>query len=314
MKFFQVLIVFGLLLPLRSWGATITAVSNGSWTANSTWSCNCQPSSSDNIVIPAGRTVTASGPVILFLGPVINITIGGILVLNNGSLQIDSSDVVNILSGGEIKGTGLLGGSVYSGVMPIFIPNGSTIDGPKTITNGALPIKLLYFKSSAVGEGILLEWASAEERDFDHYEIARSSDGKLFTSIAKVPGKSNDGAEYSFIDTAPELSTNYYKLMAVDVDGTREELKVIKGEWNGRRDWMMIYPNPVSDNIIHALFSESASGALRVLNSNGLTIAESLVTNASHSDLQLPAATTPGAYFVVAQMGERSAMIKVIVK
>jgi hypothetical protein len=265
-------------------------------------------------VIPAGITVTSNGPVILFLGPVISITIGGTLTLNNGSLQIDASDVVTILSGGKINGTGLLGGTVYSGVTPIFIANGSSIDGPKTITNGVLPIKLIYFKSEAVGEGIQLEWASAEERNFGYYDIERSEDGRLFTSIATIIGKDNDGSEYTFVDPSPIEGANYYRLTAVDLDGSREEMQMIKCEWNRQHNWITVFPNPVSGGMIHALFSDARSGSFRLLDCNGMLIAESFFANVFGCNLQLPATTGPGIYFVHLQSEGRNAQMKVIVR
>jgi hypothetical protein len=307
-------IITSALFPGRLWGATITAVNSGNWTANSTWSCSCQPTNSDNIVIPAGKTVTSNGPVILFLGPVINITIGGTLVLNNGSLEIDSSDVINILSGGKITGTGLLGGTVYSGITPIFIASGSEIDGPKSITNGVMPIKLIYFKSTTVDEGIQLEWASTEEKDFDHYDIGRSDDGKSFTSIATISGKDENGAEYTFIDTSPLAATNYYKLTAVDPDGSRDDVQLTKGEWSPRRDWFTIYPNPIVDGNIHASFVGSGNGSLQLLDCNGLLIAERSLLNASSCDLELPASMPPGVYVLSAKIDGRSAQVKVIVR
>jgi hypothetical protein len=296
------------------WGATITAIGNGNWTTNSTWSCNCQPTSSDNIVIPAGRTVTANGPVILFLGPVITITISGTLILNNASLQIDSSDRVDIMSGGKITGAGLLGGAVYSGVIPIFVSSGSSIDGPRTISNGVLPITLIYFRSATKDDGILLEWASAEELNFDYYEIGRSIDGKTFVSTAIVKGKGDGGAEYSFIDSSPSEGTNYYKLTAVDLDGSREEFQVVKGEWEGFRDWISVFPNPVTDGTIHALFFGGGSGSFRLLNSNGTVVAESSFGNAFACNLHLPTTAGPGIYFVHAEVDGRVAQIKVIIK
>lgn len=312
MKSLAVVIFCALLLPGHLLAATITAVNDGNWGTNSVWSCNCQPTSSDNIVIPAGRTVTSSGPVILFLGPVINITIGGTLVLNNGSLQIDASDAVSILSGGKINGTGLLGGAVYSGVTPIFVPNGSSIDGPKTISNGILPIRLLYFRSTKLDEGILLEWGSSEEVKFDYYDIMRSVDGVSFNSIAKVSGKNISGAEYSFIDSSPRAGINYYKLIAVDRDGATEELQVINREWNELHDWITVFPNPVTDGTINArLFG--GSGSLRALDCNGLVVAESTFGNAFSCNLKLPATAGPGVYFVHAQIDGRVAQIKVVV-
>jgi hypothetical protein len=189
MKLLYLAIAFVLLFPGRIWSATITAVGSGNWTNNAVWSCNCQPTNSDDIVIPSGRTITANSPIILFFGPVITITVAGTLSLQNTSLQLDASDVVNIVSGGKIMGTGALGGLIFSGVTPIPVTPGSSINGPISVSNGVLPIKLIYFRSTTVDDGIKLEWASAEEKNFDYYDIARSEDGTSFTSIARVTGK-----------------------------------------------------------------------------------------------------------------------------
>lgn len=235
-------------------------------------------------------------------------------MLHNASLQIDANDVVNILNGGKIQGTGLTGGSVYSGTTPIFILNGNAVDGPQTITNGVLPIKLIYFRSSVVDDGISLEWASASEKDFDHYEITRSVDGKSFNSIAIIPGKAENGADYSIVDTTPSPGTNFYKLAAVDLDGSREEFQVIKEEWSRRREWITVYPNPVTDGKIHTLFSDVRTGSMRVLDCNGLVLAESALNNVVSGFLQLPENAPPGAYFILAETNGRFAQIKVIVK
>jgi hypothetical protein len=235
-------------------------------------------------------------------------------VLNNASLQIDGTDVVNILNGGKISGTGILGGSVFSGVTPIFVPNGTSIDGPKSISNGILPIKLIYFKGTVVDDGILLEWASAAEENFDYYEVARSEDGLSFNTVATISGKDDNGAEYSFIDSWPFAATNYYKLTAVDRDGSREEMDVIKNEWSGGRDLIRIYPNPVSDGTLHALFPDGGSGSFRLLDSSGAVVAESSFGNAFACNLHLPTNATAGIYFVYAEVDGHTTRIKVIVK
>lgn len=316
MKAFYTIIAItcAFLVSAQGRGATITAVGNGNWTTNSVWSCNCQPSDSDNIVIPSGRTVTVGGIILLAFGPVINITIGGTLTLNNASLAIDASDVVNILSGGKITGSGFFGGSVFSGFSPVIVSNGSEIDGPQTITNGVLPIKLIFFKGTTADDGILLEWASSEEKNFDHYELAVSSDGKSFASIATIPGKDANGAGYNFLDTYPPATTNYYKLTAIDRDGSREEMQVIKCEWTDRRDRITIYPNPVTDGTIHVRFFGGGNGSLRLMDCNGLAIVGCQVVNAFSSDLQLPPTTTPGVYFLSAEIDGRISRSKVIVK
>jgi hypothetical protein len=308
-----IIIAFIFLVPGKLFSATITAVNDGNWGSNSVWSCNCQPGNDDNIVIPAGRTVTASGVVLLIIGPVINITVGGTLVLNNATISLDSSDIVTILTGGKISGTGIFGGSVSEGFSSISIPNGSGITGPKTYTNGTLPIKLVYFRNTVNEDGILLEWASSEEKNFDYYDLSTSVDGKSFTSIATIGSKGENAAEYNFTDTSPLAATNYYKLTAVDLDGSREEMSVIKAEWNGRKEWISIYPNPVSDGVIHVRLFGSGSGSLHLLDCNGMPIAENLVVNAFSSDIRVPAGVPPGAYFISAEIDGRVTRIKVII-
>jgi hypothetical protein len=182
-----------------------------------------------------------------------------------------------------------------------------------TISNGILPIKLIYFRGTTVDEGIRFEWMSAEEKDFDYYDISWSGDGKSFTSIATIAGKDANGAEYTFTDTSPPAATNYYKLTAVDLDGSREDMQVVKGEWNDRSDWIMIYPNPVSNGTIHVSFFNGGSGSLRLLDYNGSVVIENVAVNAFSSDMVMPATVPPGVYFISAQIGERTARIKVMV-
>ena len=151
-------------------------------------------------------------------------------------------------------------------------------------------------------------------QELDYYDIGRSDDGKVFSSIATVDSKDEKGAEYTFIDTAPLPSTSYYKLSAVYVDGSREEMKVVKSEWSTPGDWITVYPNPVTDGTIHARFSESGDGSLRLLDCTGLVVTETLLVNAFSGSLEVPANVPPGAYFVSARLDGHIARIKVIVR
>jgi hypothetical protein len=276
-----VLLGFFVLLSDAVTAATITAVANGNWSSNSTWSCNCQPTSSDNIVIPAGITVTSTGPVILFLGPVITITISGTLVLNNGSLQVDASDVITVKPGGKISGTGLTGGQVYSGVIPIFIANGSSINGPSTITSGSLPITLLFFNGQVQGEVVSLTWASATEENLDYYAVQRSNDGLQFETLSLISGAgtSTTRHDYSFTDSAPLPGTQYYRLMSVDKDGSSSYYHVINVVVNEGERAIELFPNPVAGTSVTVKLNFTpGSGVLGLYDSHGREVMTRLLS------------------------------------
>jgi Secretion system C-terminal sorting domain len=302
-RIFTYVLGFFLVVTTETYSATITAVSNGNWTTNSTWSCGCQPSSSDNIVIPAGITVTANGPVILFLGPVIKITISGTLVLNNASLQVDGTDTVDIKSGGQIKATGITGGQVYSGVIPIFIANGSSINGPSKITAGSLPVTLLFFEGKVQGNNVLLQWASASEINSDCYRVTRSVDGIHFETISKIQaaGKSTRQLDYLFTDGEPLLGTSYYRLQSVDLNGPVTDFSIIRVVVDKART-VEVFPNPSTGEELTAKlnFYPEEGSQLSVYDSRGTVVLMKQLSPTEHTvDFDLSTTVEHGLYYVV---------------
>jgi hypothetical protein len=314
---FIVLVSLFFFLHTEAYAVTITAVASGNWSSNSTWSCNCQPTNSDNIVIPAGITVTSTGPVILFLGPVITITVSGTLILNNGSLQVDASDIISIPTGGKISGTGITGGAVYSGAIPIFIANGSSINGPQTITGGSLPITLLFFKGETQDKEVLLEWASATEINFDYYAIQRCGDGIHFKTIGKVQGAGNSTTQlnYSYTDSDPLQSVGYYRLQAINMDGTVADNAVITVNFETTRT-VEIFPNPVTGGTLNARlnFYPEEGGQIAVWDSNGSIILQKALTSTECAyTFELIPNMGKGLYFVVVSTTGEKLKTKIIV-
>ncbi|MFC5283898.1 T9SS type A sorting domain-containing protein [Pedobacter alpinus] len=91
------------------------------------------------------------------------------------------------------------------------------------VLNGitTLPISLTSFTAKAVDETILINWATASEKNNKSFEVLKSYDGKSFTSIATLNGAGNSDSEktYSFVDENPYAGANYYKLKQTDFDG-----------------------------------------------------------------------------------------------
>ncbi len=115
--------------------------------------------------------------------------------------------------------------------------------------SGPLPIELLFFKASKGLNKISLFWATASELNFDYFDIEKSSDGKNFTSIARVNGfgTTNERKDYSMDDEKPYIGKNYYRLKSVDFDGYTEYFNVVMVDFDGKKNFS-VHPNP-SDGV-----------------------------------------------------------------
>jgi hypothetical protein len=225
-----------------SFGATRTAVATGNWNTPGNWDCNCVPSDTDNVIIPAGVKITIPFPGVEMLNPaIVVVTVYGELVLTNSTLSLNSSDQIIIPTGGKISTSGL-GGLITSGLSPIAT---FPINGPATISNGALPIELNYFTASETEDGVIIAWESAIEENLSKYIIERSADGLIFENIySRVPMK------YEFVDQNPRLGRSYYRLKTQDIDGSCETFELVSVTVTKIDARVHVYPNPLINGIL----------------------------------------------------------------
>ncbi|MDQ6480584.1 discoidin domain-containing protein [Dyadobacter sp. LHD-138] len=111
-----------------------------------------------------------------------------------------------------------------------------------TITYSALPVTLVSFSAGKTAEGVLLKWTTADERDFDRFEIEQSTEPQAgFVKIGEVRG---GGSQYSFLDGVGRDERSYYRLKMVDADGTYSYSRIVTvTSWN-RLELYRVYPNP----------------------------------------------------------------------
>lgn len=84
-----------------------------------------------------------------------------------------------------------------------------------------LPVELVSFTASPVGNSTLLEWTTATERQCAFFEIQRSTDAVHWEILGKTPCStwSNQLTDYRYTDHNPATGLNYYRLRQVDVSG-----------------------------------------------------------------------------------------------
>lgn len=138
---------------------------------------------------------------------------------------------------------------------------------------GTLPVSLTALQGKYANGVANLNWGTQQESNSSHFEIERSNDGSNFSSIGKVAaaGFSNLEKTYRFNDIKVNNGTNYYRLKAVDKDGSFSYSNTVAIQVSIKGISITgIYPSPFVDKVNIALAAESNTTAtLRLLDNTG---------------------------------------------
>lgn len=93
------------------------------------------------------------------------------------------------------------------------------------ITDGVLPVELIYFDGVGYPTFNLLKWSTASENNSDYFSLEVSIDGFYWQKIGikQAAGNSNTVMNYSYLHSFKEYNVHYYKLLQYDYDGKYKE-------------------------------------------------------------------------------------------
>lgn len=117
-------------------------------------------------------------------------------------------------------------GTAGSAATRSFAADATTLDSfTLSNANAPLPVKLTRFTVEPTGGDALLRWATASEKNNDHFDVEASADGQAFRRIGAVAGHGNSTQpqEYQFIDQGIAryaADPVYYRLRQVDQNGS----------------------------------------------------------------------------------------------
>jgi hypothetical protein len=284
---------------------------------------------SRNATVNNNASITVAGTLIIWGDLVVNnnlsLNITGIMIVkgnivmgNNaslsvsGNLEVDGNFVggnntnVTITGGGGVlvRGTVTVGNnSNLTGPPGSFVTlGGCTQGGGSTFCNsGALPVKLLFFTAALEGKAATLSWATEKEEYFDYFEIEKAASDFTFTPIARVPGAGYNVyaiRNYVYVDNAPYPGINYYRLKAVDLDGSYQYFHVVSVHHLAEASFG-VYPNPVTAQLLRYRidFTPSPADRLRLTDLHGRTMLEFPVPGAGVNEQHLEG-VLPGVYLL----------------
>ncbi len=175
-----------------------------------------------------------------------------------GYIATTSTSVARSVAGGN-------NGLSYSTHVSEFTPNGATRGASGAITirtfsdvnacnevGFILPLNLVSFEAARSGQAVVLNWNTDNERNMSGFEIQRSYDGTIFTTIGTLPSSpdANGVGKYQFADTKADTKINkiYYRIRMNEQNGSSQysPVKLIYQATN-TGSGVSVYPNPVNE-------------------------------------------------------------------
>ncbi len=167
-----------------------------------------------------------------------------------------------------------------------------------------LPVNIVNFKAYLKGNGIQLNWTALNEINIDRYEAEKSINGTSFASIGHVNAFNNSNSvNYSKTDISPAPGNNFYRIKAIDKNGTVTYTAIALVNIGNGKSSVSIYPNPVQNRIVNVQFINLPAGNYNLVlyNTLGQPISARKIEHTGGSATQnfmLPVNAAKGAYIV----------------
>ena len=166
---------------------------------------------------------------------------------------------------------------------------GYTSFSPFTVTSGtgaALPLHLLDFNVTSLGNTAVVSWQTADEANTSRFVIQHSADGQHFADIGTVAADNTAGIhDYQFIHDSLSEGVNYYRLRMIDLDENYTWSPIRAIQWDPIHV-LQAFPNPAYRSI-HIKGME-AGGILQLVSFDGklvqqyITSGSTLTIDVSH--------------------------------
>ena len=166
-----------------------------------------------------------------------------------------------------------------------------------------LPIVLKYFTSWKRPDANRLTWMTTEEKDFERFEIEKSTDGLNFISIGTRSAKGGLKKEtvYSFDDNEMK-PVQFYRLKQVDVNGHYSYSNVIRVNRDDLTNTKVIFANKITSLLSLRIIDLPADKlSLKIIDNSGREIkSQNVKINPGENSVQINTGSmNAGFYYLI---------------
>jgi hypothetical protein len=135
--------------------------------------------------------------------------------------------------------------------------------------------------ANVLNSDIAVEWNVASETNIKGYDIERSTDGVHFTKVSDRASSGNNATSvgYNWLDVSPALGYYYYRIRSISNNNVVGYSNVVKVKLNKGIPAIYVFPNPVTENILHLQMNSMPKGVYgtRLINNLGQVLGTSYI-------------------------------------
>ncbi len=167
---------------------------------------------------------------------------------------------------------------------PVNLKNVTTYDF--SVTNNSLTsvadrfrlifkpsVEYVTVKGKLIENDIAVDWKIANELNISRYEIERSNESMVFSTIGSLNSKGDNPAatDYKWVDANAAAGNYFYRIKSTSKNGIVAYSKLVNIKVFNRTLGIIVINNPVTDNTIKLQINDSKKGVynVRLLNAAG---------------------------------------------
>ncbi len=160
----------------------------------------------------------------------------------------------------------------------------------RLVETGVLPVEILTLQVEHREKQVLLSWITGLEINASHFEIERSNGVNSFQQIGIVPTKGNDSkvnaSQYQFSDFLSKGGHYYYRLKALDMDGSFEYSMVLDVYITDENQFV-ITPNPARNLVNVKMPALKEEGILQVTSLQGALLFSQQISAGQDKNIEI---------------------------
>ena len=180
-----------------------------------------------------------------------------------------------------------------------------------------LPVELVEFNATNIDDRqVALDWKSITEQNADHYVVQRAQQLNTWEDLTEVSaiGNTTETTEYDALDTEPFTGLSYYRLKAVDVDGSFE-YSTVRSVSIGQAILAKVFPNPVHDGTLIVSMDGLENAKVNILSAVGQRLIVHSNTLSENEKAFEVGHFSSGVYFVIIELsGMETQRIRFVVQ